>query len=108
MSTITRRSMKRFDDAEIPHKRTPAKIAQPVEDPSRLTAQDIQHHLHALGITEKVLIHEQQYEEFLHEKGIVELGSGAEGAVYFLRGHVVKVVNKENTPSALREIAHML
>lgn len=64
--------------------------------------------LRALGISEEVLILEQPYEQFIQEKGIKTLGQGSEGAVYFLRGHVVKVTAPEGTTAALREIAHML
>ncbi|HYF52412.1 MAG TPA: serine/threonine-protein kinase, partial [Planctomycetota bacterium] len=65
-------------------------------------------HLRHMAITEEVFIHEQDVRQFLEEKGITELGRGGEGAVYFLRGHVVKVVNSDCAPAALREICHML
>jgi serine/threonine protein kinase len=64
--------------------------------------------LRHLGITEDLLVHEQDYSQFLEEKGLQELGRGGEGAVYFLRGHVVKVVDGAGVPAALRELAHML
>jgi serine/threonine protein kinase len=64
--------------------------------------------LRQLGITEDILIHEQDYQQFLEEKGLLELGRGGEGAVFFLRGHVVKLVEGAAVPAALRELAHML
>jgi serine/threonine protein kinase len=73
-----------------------------------LTPENIRRSLRLLGITEDVFIHEQNFAKFLQEKGITELGRGGEGAVYFLRGHVVKVVNSDSAQSLLREIAHML
>jgi serine/threonine protein kinase len=72
------------------------------------TGEAIRHHLRHMGITEEVLIHDQDFRVFLQEKGITELGRGGEGAVYFLRGHVVKVVNSDCAAALLREIAHML
>ncbi|MGD0089305.1 MAG: serine/threonine-protein kinase [Planctomycetota bacterium] len=68
----------------------------------------IRRFLRQLGITEPILIHEQDYNQFLVEKGIKELGRGGEATVYFLRGHVVKVANPDSAPAVLREIAHML
>lgn len=76
--------------------------------PPRHTRESIRRFLRQLGITEPVLIHEQDYEQFLEEKGIKELGRGGEATVYFLRGHVVKVANPDSVPAVLREIAHML
>ncbi len=74
----------------------------------RIDAERIRSQLRTLGITEDVLVHEQSYQQFMLEKGIKTLGKGGEGAVYFLRGHVVKVVAPEGAGAALREIAHML
>jgi serine/threonine protein kinase len=73
-----------------------------------LRPDDIRHAMRRLGITENIVLYEQDYEQFLLEKGMTELGRGAEGVVYFLRGHVVKVSQGDAVPSALREIAHML
>ena len=73
-----------------------------------LTPDLIRRYLRSVGITEQLFIHEQDHERFYKEQGIRELGRGGEGAVYFLRGHVVKVIQKENAASSLREIAHML
>jgi len=70
--------------------------------------ESIRHFLRQLGITEPVLIHEQDYDQFMEEKGLKELGRGGEATVYFLRGHVVKVANPDSVPAALREIGHML
>jgi hypothetical protein len=75
---------------------------------AKLNAENVRRYLRHLGITEQVLIHEQEYEQFLEEKGLTELGRGGEGTVYFLRGHVVKVANPDCAPATLREIAHML
>lgn len=74
----------------------------------QLTPGLILSYLKARGLHENVLIHEQDYAHFLREKGVTELGRGGEGAVYFLRGHVVKIVGTDFTPALLREIAHML
>ena len=65
-------------------------------------------YLRALGILEQLFIHQQARDQFLQERGITELGRGGEGTVYFLRGHVVKLFNRDGVMSALREIAHML
>lgn len=54
------------------------------------------------------MIHDLDAEAFLAEQGIEKLGAGSEGAVYFLRGHVVKLVESESVGAALREIAHLL
>jgi serine/threonine protein kinase len=75
---------------------------------AKLNAENVRKYLRHLGITEHVLIHEQDYEQFLEEKGLKELGRGGEGTVYFLRGHVVKVANPDCAAATLREIAHML
>jgi serine/threonine protein kinase len=74
----------------------------------KFTGEFIRHYLLELGITEKIFIYEQDYQQFMEEQGLKELGRGGEGAVYFLRGHAVKVVSGESVPAALREIAHML
>lgn len=74
----------------------------------QLTPALIRSYLQARGITESPLIHTQNYDEFLREKGVTELGRGGEGAVYFLRGHVVKLVGVDFTAALLREITHML
>src|ERR1700760_1731019 len=81
-------------------------LPRPTDGP--LQAADIRHFLRQNGITENVVIYEQDYEQFLLEKGLTELGRGGEGVVYFLRGHVVKVASNETVPSLLREIAHMM
>jgi len=73
-----------------------------------LSGDGIRSGMRQLGITEDLLVHEQDYQQFLEEKGLKELGRGGEGAVYFLRGHVVKVVDGPSVPAALRELAHML
>lgn len=88
----------------------PRTTRMPLPSPSDgpLKAADIKQSLRQLGITENVVIHEQDYEQFLLEKGLTELGRGGEGVVYFLRGHVVKVAANDAVPSALREIAHMM
>src|SRR5437763_1050700 len=75
---------------------------------AQLTPGLIQSYLRARGISENVLVHQQDYKDFLREKGVRELGRGGEGAVYFLRGHVVKLVGRDFTPALLREITHML
>jgi len=74
----------------------------------RVTPEFIRRYLRQLGITENVLIHEQDYQQFIDEKGLTELGRGGEGVVYFTRGHVVKVERPESAAGALREVAHML
>jgi len=74
----------------------------------RLTPDFIRHYLRQLGITENVLIHAQDLNQFLEEKGLTELGRGGEGTVYFTRGHVVKVINPASAHGSMREIAHML
>jgi hypothetical protein len=76
--------------------------------PAKYTRDSIRHFLRQLGITEPIVIHEQDYERFLEEKGIKELGRGGEATVYFLRGHVVKVAQPDSVPAVLRETAHML
>jgi serine/threonine protein kinase len=76
--------------------------------PPQLTPALIQSYLRSRGIQENVLVHSQGYEDFLREKGVTELGRGGEGAVYFLRGHVVKLVGTDFAPALLREIVHML
>ncbi|HYG78511.1 MAG TPA: PilZ domain-containing protein [Planctomycetota bacterium] len=73
-----------------------------------LTPEDIRLQLRALGIVEEVQIHTADYDQFVQERGIQELGRGGEGAVYFLRGHVVKVAGRAFSAAALREIIHML
>jgi len=100
------------------NKEPPTSVARRIDHPRteslplplapRLTSDSIRKHLRQLGITEELFIHEQDVRLFLEEKGITELGRGGEGAVYFLRGHVVKVVNSECAPAALREVCHML
>jgi|GEM_PF-1772456 len=80
----------------------------PIPSAPRLSPDSIRKQLRHLGITEQIVVHEQNYNQFLTEQGIQELGRGAEGTVYFLRGHVVKVINPGSSPAALREIAHML
>src|SRR5687768_16535015 len=65
----------------------------PIKNAPRLTPENIRRQLRQLGITEQIVVHEQNYKQFLAEQGIQELGRGAEGTVYFLRGHVVKVIN---------------
>lgn len=89
----------------IEHPRTES---LPLPEAPRLTSDAIRKQLRQMGITEDLFIHEQDITQFLEEKGITELGRGGEGAVYFLRGHVVKVVNADSAPAALREIIHML
>ncbi len=83
-----------------------------LEDSKRLHAQlsetYIQHYLRSLGIMEKVMIHSMDRESFMQSQSIQKLGAGAEGAVYFLRGHVVKVADTEGTQALLREIAHLI
>src|SRR5947208_16789409 len=74
----------------------------------QLTPGLIQSYMRARGVHENILVHTQNYHDFLKEKGVTELGRGGEGAVYFLRGHVVKIVGVDFTPSLLREIVHML
>lgn len=74
----------------------------------QLTPGLIQGFMRARGVHEDVLVHTQNYREFLREKGVTELGRGGEGAVYFLRGHVVKLTGTDFTPALLREIVHML
>jgi len=74
----------------------------------QLTPGLITSYLRARGIHEDILVHTQNYRDFLREKGVTELGRGGEGAVYFLRGHVVKLVGVDFTPALLREIVHML
>lgn len=91
-------------EAEAPKTQT---LMQP-GDVLPLTVEEIRATLRSLGLLEDVVVHEQQYQQFMQEQGIKELGRGGEGAVYFLRGHVVKVVSRQHSPAALREIAHML
>jgi serine/threonine protein kinase len=74
----------------------------------QLTPGLIQGFMRARGVHEDILVHTQDYREFLREKGVTELGRGGEGAVYFLRGHVVKLTGVDFTPALLREIVHML
>ena len=74
----------------------------------RMTTEHVRKKLRALGLMEEVLIHEQDYAQFFLEQGIQELGRGGEGAVYFLRGHVVKVAHAQAASAALREVAHMI
>jgi hypothetical protein len=74
----------------------------------RFTPDGIRHYLRQLGLLEPVVIHEQDYHQFMDERGITQLGQGGEASVYFLRGHAVKVANQDSAPAALREIAHML
>ena len=85
-------------------------VAVSVSEPRgpQLTPGLILSFLAARGIAEQPLIHAQNFNEFLREKGVTELGRGGEGAVYFLRGHVVKLTGADFTPALLREIAHML
>ncbi|MEI6232513.1 MAG: hypothetical protein WCT04_05645 [Planctomycetota bacterium] len=68
----------------------------------------IQAFMRARGVHEEILVHTQNYREFLRDKGVTELGRGGEGVVYFLRGHVVKLAGVDFTPALLREIVHML
>lgn len=87
----------------------PKTTSIPVPQPRiQLTPDFIRHYLRQLGITENVLIHAQDLNQFLEEKGLTELGRGGEGTVYFTRGHVVKVINPACAHGSLREIAHML
>ncbi len=74
----------------------------------QLTPGLIQSYMRARGVHEEILVHTQNYRDFLREKGVTELGRGGEGAVYFLRGHVVKLTGADFTPALLREIVHML
>ncbi len=74
----------------------------------QLTPGLIQGFMRARGVHEDILVHAQNYKDFLREKGVTELGRGGEGAVYFLRGHVVKLTGVDFTPGLLREIVHML
>ncbi len=74
----------------------------------QLTGGLIQGFMRARGVNEEILVHTQNYDEFLREKGLTELGRGGEGAVYFLRGHVVKLTGTDFAPGLLREIVHML
>ena len=74
----------------------------------QLSAGLIQGFMRARGVHEEILVHAQDYREFLREKGVTELGRGGEGAVYFLRGHVVKLTGTDFAPALLREIVHML
>src|SRR5436190_23187600 len=76
--------------------------------PPQLTPALIQSYLRSRGIQEEILIHSQDYQDFLREKGVTELGRGGEGTVYFLRGHVVKLAGTDFAPALLREIVHML
>ncbi|HEY3319782.1 MAG TPA: hypothetical protein VGP72_04825 [Planctomycetota bacterium] len=85
-----------------------ASVSQAPHPVARLNPEAIRHYLRTLALTENVLIHEQNYEQFLQEKGLTELGHGGEGTVYFTRGHVVKVVNPGSAWASLREVAHML
>lgn len=86
----------------------PATVTGGEPPAAQLTPTLIQSYLRSRGIQEEVLIHSQGYEDFLREKGVTELGRGGEGAVYFLRGHVVKLVGTDFAPALLREIVHML
>lgn len=73
-----------------------------------MKVEHIRGFLRRYGIIEAPMIHTLAANTFLQEQGIEKLGAGAEGAVYFLRGHVVKLVNAAGAPAALREIAHLL
>lgn len=75
---------------------------------SRLSAVEVRGYLRSLGLIEDIVIHAMKRRDFLREKDLKELGRGGEGAVYFLRGHVVKLVERPFVRMALREIAHML
>jgi serine/threonine protein kinase len=74
----------------------------------QLSPKLIESYLRSRGVHESILVHSQNYKEFLRAQGVTELGRGGEGAVYFLRGHVVKLAGPDFAPSLLREIVHML
>lgn len=74
----------------------------------KLTPDEVRHYLRSLGLLEEVVIHTMDRREFLRERDLKALGRGGEGAVYFLRGHVVKLIEAPFARMALREIAHML
>ncbi|HLX62467.1 MAG TPA: hypothetical protein VKX17_14410 [Planctomycetota bacterium] len=86
----------------------PASVTGGEPPAPQLTPALIQSYLRSRGVAEELLIHTQEYQDFLREKGVTELGRGGEGAVYFLRGHVVKLVGADFAPALLREIVHML
>jgi hypothetical protein len=74
----------------------------------QLTPGLIRTYMQSRGIKEGLVIHAQDIQHFLRAQGVTELGRGGEGAVYFLRGHVVKLTGIDFAPALLREIAHML
>ncbi len=80
----------------------------PQQPAQTLNAITIRHYFRQLGLTEPVLIHQQDHAQFMREKGLTELGAGGEGTVYFTRGHVVKVIHAASAWGSLREVAHML
>lgn len=69
---------------------------------------EVKHVLRNLGLMEDIVIHSMSRKDFLRERDLKELGRGGEGAVYFTRGHVVKLVERPYARMALREVAHML
>ena len=74
----------------------------------KLTADYVRTYLRNMGILEDIVIHEMDRTQFLKERDIEWLGSGGEGAVFFLRGHVVKLVEPAYAMGALREVTHLL
>jgi serine/threonine protein kinase len=74
----------------------------------QLTPGLIRTYMQSRGLKESIVVHAQDIRLFLRAQGVTELGRGGEGAVYFLRGHVVKLTGIDFAPALLREIAHML
>jgi serine/threonine protein kinase len=74
----------------------------------RFRADMVRLKLRQMGILEELVIHEMDRDQFMKEKEIKWLGKGGEGTVFFLRGHVVKLVEAPHVPGTLREIAHLL
>ena len=72
------------------------------------SADEVRLFLRQMDILEKVVIHEMDREQFMKEQDLKWLGKGGEGTVYFLRGHVVKLVEPNHVEGTLREIAHLL
>jgi serine/threonine protein kinase len=72
-----------------------------------LSEREIRETLQGLGVVEQPYLHELAREKFEKEQEL-ELGRGGEGAVYFTRGHVVKVLPQFSAHDGLREVAHLL
>jgi hypothetical protein len=105
-----RASSSRRETAEQPPQ-TEAPKTQTLMQPGDvvpLSINEIRATLRSLGLLEEIVIHEQKYNQFMQERGIKEMGRGGESAVYFLRGHAVKVLNRAHSLAALREIAHLI